>query len=335
MSEQPPVSSRAVGAERLQACNAAPICGDGRYVLYWMTALRRAGWNFSLDRSVELAKALNKPLLVVETLASGCRWASDRHHAFVIGGMADNARRVYRGRGELLSARGTPVRLCPRTGDRPGRDRLRRGDRRLPDSLDCRRLAGGRRKDRRARGARRFQRALARAGGPPEFSRAPTHSDATCKRRFWISCFRPRRQIPSPEIGSPNWAPCPTASAGAGRRSNLASWRAIGRAWRGCRSITRLAWPRWLAAAARPTSGWGIFSTTACRATMPIATSRKSMRPAGCRRTCISDIFRRTKCFARWRPGRTGRRTRSTPRSPARRPVGGACRNRPRPCSTN
>ncbi len=50
----------------------------------------------ALDRAVELAKDLDRPLLVVETLASRRRWASDRHHAFVIEGMADNARHFER-----------------------------------------------------------------------------------------------------------------------------------------------------------------------------------------------------------------------------------------------
>ena len=66
---------------------------DGRYVLYWMVAQRRLNWNFALDRAVEAARELHKPLLVFEPLRCGYAWASDRFHQFVLQGMADNAAR--------------------------------------------------------------------------------------------------------------------------------------------------------------------------------------------------------------------------------------------------
>jgi len=69
-----------------------PPAPDGEFVLYWMTASRRLGWNDALDRAVELAAELGKPLAVLEALRVGYRWASDRHHAFVLQGMAANAR---------------------------------------------------------------------------------------------------------------------------------------------------------------------------------------------------------------------------------------------------
>jgi deoxyribodipyrimidine photo-lyase len=56
-----------------------------------MTAYRRTTWNYALDHALELALHLHKPLLIVETLSCGPRWASDRHHSFVLQGMADNA----------------------------------------------------------------------------------------------------------------------------------------------------------------------------------------------------------------------------------------------------
>ncbi len=59
-----------------------------------MTAFRRTGWNFSLQRAIEWSRNLNKPLVVFEPLRCGYRWASDRLHQFVIQGMADNARRL-------------------------------------------------------------------------------------------------------------------------------------------------------------------------------------------------------------------------------------------------
>jgi deoxyribodipyrimidine photo-lyase len=75
---------------RLRPCNDQPVRGDGKHVLYWMTAARRSKANFALQRAVELATEHGVPLLVMEGLRCGYRWASDRHHAFVLQGMADN-----------------------------------------------------------------------------------------------------------------------------------------------------------------------------------------------------------------------------------------------------
>ena len=81
----------AVPEIRIKNRNRRRVNAEGRFVLYWMTANRRMGWNFALQRAVEWAKSLKKPLLTVESLACGRRWASVRHHAFVLEGMADNA----------------------------------------------------------------------------------------------------------------------------------------------------------------------------------------------------------------------------------------------------
>lgn len=83
-----------VPASRIQACNPAAVRGEGEFVLYWMIAFRRLSSNFSLQRAVELALELRKPLVVFEPLRIGYRWASDRIHRFVIDGMADNAARI-------------------------------------------------------------------------------------------------------------------------------------------------------------------------------------------------------------------------------------------------
>ncbi|MFT7669806.1 MAG: deoxyribodipyrimidine photo-lyase [Planctomycetota bacterium] len=63
---------------------------DGAYVLYWMTAARRTRYNFGLERAIEVAISMGKPLLVLEALRVGYRWASDRIHKFVMEGMAAN-----------------------------------------------------------------------------------------------------------------------------------------------------------------------------------------------------------------------------------------------------
>ncbi len=65
---------------------------DGSYVLYWMTATRRIGWNYALDHAISIAESLGKPLLVLEGLRVDYPWASDRHHRFILDGMAEHAR---------------------------------------------------------------------------------------------------------------------------------------------------------------------------------------------------------------------------------------------------
>jgi deoxyribodipyrimidine photo-lyase len=83
-----------VPVSRIRAINDAPVRPDRDYVLHWMTGVRRIDGNFAIDRAVEHAKALNKPLLVFEALRAGYKWASDRLHAFAIAGMRDNAARL-------------------------------------------------------------------------------------------------------------------------------------------------------------------------------------------------------------------------------------------------
>jgi deoxyribodipyrimidine photo-lyase len=80
-----------VPAERISPVNRAPIRLAGGYVLYWMIAARRTRCNFGLQRAVEHADRLGKPLVVLEALRAGHRWASSRFHQFVIDGMRDQA----------------------------------------------------------------------------------------------------------------------------------------------------------------------------------------------------------------------------------------------------
>jgi deoxyribodipyrimidine photo-lyase len=76
---------------RVTRCNDIPVHEKRDYVLYWMTAFRRTRWNFSLQKAVDWANRLAKPLVVFEPLRAGYPWACDRFHRFVIDGMADNA----------------------------------------------------------------------------------------------------------------------------------------------------------------------------------------------------------------------------------------------------
>lgn len=86
------MSTPAAPTVRLRAGNDADVRPDGDFVLYWMTAFRRLGSNFALDRALEWCRELERPLLILEGLRCGYRWASDRHHRFVLDGMRDNAR---------------------------------------------------------------------------------------------------------------------------------------------------------------------------------------------------------------------------------------------------
>ena len=78
---------------RVRVLNAAPLRADGDFVLYWMTSFRRTRWNFALQRAVEHARSLKKPLVVFEPLRVGYPFANDRLHAFLLEGMVENERR--------------------------------------------------------------------------------------------------------------------------------------------------------------------------------------------------------------------------------------------------
>ena len=80
-----------VPAVRVRALNSLAIRGEGEFVLYWMTAFRRLRSNFALQRAVELARELRRPLVILEALRCDYPWASDRLHRFVIDGMAEHA----------------------------------------------------------------------------------------------------------------------------------------------------------------------------------------------------------------------------------------------------
>ena len=79
---------------RVRACNSEPPREDGDFVLYWMIACRRLGWSFALERAAEQARRWGKPLVILEPLRCGYRWASDRLHRFVLDGMADHVARL-------------------------------------------------------------------------------------------------------------------------------------------------------------------------------------------------------------------------------------------------
>lgn len=78
-------------ANRVYQQNQNALAPNDDYILYWMIANRRTTYNYALDRAIHWSRELGKPLLVLEALRCGYRWASDRIHQFVIDGMRDNA----------------------------------------------------------------------------------------------------------------------------------------------------------------------------------------------------------------------------------------------------
>ena len=96
---------------RIRVARPGPVREGGDFVLYRMSATRRRRYNFALQRAVEWARRLGKPLLVLETLPCNYPWASERTHAFLLAGMRDNA--------EALSA--GPALYYPFVEERPGR----------------------------------------------------------------------------------------------------------------------------------------------------------------------------------------------------------------------
>lgn len=128
MPSVPPVPSI-----RVRAANGAAVRARGDYVLYWMIGTRRTTWNHALDHAIASARALEVPLLVLEPLRVGYRWACDRFHAFVVQGMADNQRAFARAgvtylpyvEGEAGAGRGLLEALAARarlvvTDEQPG-----------------------------------------------------------------------------------------------------------------------------------------------------------------------------------------------------------------------
>jgi deoxyribodipyrimidine photo-lyase len=53
---------------RVRLVRDAPVKNDGAYVLYWMTAARRVSFNMALERAVDWARKLGRPLLILEGL---------------------------------------------------------------------------------------------------------------------------------------------------------------------------------------------------------------------------------------------------------------------------
>lgn len=98
---------------RIRSLTPADPRRDGSFVLYWMTATRRLAWNYALDRAIEHAIRLEKPLLILEPINVDYRWASDRHHRAILDAMREHA----------ADLEGSPIGYYPYVEPSPGAGR--------------------------------------------------------------------------------------------------------------------------------------------------------------------------------------------------------------------
>lgn len=75
--------------QRITMLADAEVGATGDYVLYWMTAYRRTGSNYALQRAADWSRHLGLPLVVLVALRLDYPWANDRIHAFAIDGIVD------------------------------------------------------------------------------------------------------------------------------------------------------------------------------------------------------------------------------------------------------
>jgi deoxyribodipyrimidine photo-lyase len=269
---------------RIRCLNARPERGERDFVLYWMTAFRRTRWNFALERAVEHARRLGKPLVVLEALRAAYPWASDRLHAFVIGGMRDNA----------ASLAATGVRYVPYLEPTPGAGRgllealAERAAVVVTDDFPAfflRRMA--------AAAATRLDvrlEAVDANGLLPLRASSKAYPTAFAFRAFVQKHLREHLEG-FPLEDSLAGADLVAAPAGLLPPAVEHRWP-----WRGCRSTTPSRWcARRRAARARPRACWRPSSTRSSRGTRTSATSPNSTSPAGCRPTCTSGTCRCTR----------------------------------------
>jgi deoxyribodipyrimidine photo-lyase len=83
---------------RVRRLNEAPRLENGEFVLYWMAATRRLGYNFALDRAVHHARLLKRPLVILEPAWIDEPWACVRFHRLALDAMAEHQQRLRRRR---------------------------------------------------------------------------------------------------------------------------------------------------------------------------------------------------------------------------------------------
>jgi photolyase PhrII len=76
-------------AERTRPCGPSGPYPGGQFVLYWMHNALRAHENPALDAALAAGDRLGLPVFVYQGLSERYRFASDRHHAFILQGARD------------------------------------------------------------------------------------------------------------------------------------------------------------------------------------------------------------------------------------------------------
>jgi deoxyribodipyrimidine photo-lyase len=76
---------------RIRVLNGRALNQKGGYVLYWMQASQRAGWNHALEYAVIAANHLHQPLVCAFGLTGSYPEANLRHYAFMLEGLAETA----------------------------------------------------------------------------------------------------------------------------------------------------------------------------------------------------------------------------------------------------
>ena len=99
-----------IDPERIEHLNSTPP-RRGRYVLYWMQASQRAGWNHALEYAVEQANAQGLPLLAVFALTDNYPDANARHYAFMLEGLSETQAALAKRGVRLVVRRGEPLEV--------------------------------------------------------------------------------------------------------------------------------------------------------------------------------------------------------------------------------
>ncbi|MBJ3774596.1 deoxyribodipyrimidine photo-lyase [Acuticoccus mangrovi] len=100
--------------ERTRALNIARPRSERPYVLYWMSHSQRADANPALERAVEWANELGRPLLVLFVVDPSYPEANARHFTFMLEGVKDAMTRIAR-RGAHFSLQiGAPPKIAAR-----------------------------------------------------------------------------------------------------------------------------------------------------------------------------------------------------------------------------
>jgi len=103
--------------ERVRQLNSRAVA-NGVYVLYWMQASQRAGYNHALEHAIDLANERRLPLVVVFSLIDSYPEANLRHYTFMLEGLRETFS-ALRERGiAAVALRGDPEHTVPRLARR-------------------------------------------------------------------------------------------------------------------------------------------------------------------------------------------------------------------------